>query len=198
MDMYWWVVALALGGWWFKRRDEQRRIALLGSHLQGHQIEKLMAQLTEGYLRALGEADAERREQVWGVLTGAETQLASQFGRFAADMARLPSAQVRVNRWPLADRWWPAATLDLNAALQLHAQGLQDAAANVAGLSAKGKARRLMAEMLLMQHTCHWFCKSHTVASARLLARHQTTLPQVLDTVSPDTQRRYRAWAGMA
>jgi hypothetical protein len=45
--------------------------------------------------------------------------------------------------------------------------------------------------MLLMQHTCHWFCKSKTVASARLMARHKTTHQQVVDAVSPETRREY-------
>ena len=39
-----------------------------------------------------------------------------------------------------------------------------------------------------MQHTCHWFCNSKTVASARLLARHQTTYEQVLASVTPETR----------
>ncbi|NIC43029.1 hypothetical protein [Aquabacterium sp. A08] len=193
MDTFFWLFVLGLGAWFVKSRDERRRIALLGGQLRQYQIEKLMEQLTEGYLRALAEDDPQRRDQVWQVLTGAERQLGEQFGRFAADMAALPAEDTRVCRWPLADRWWPRATLDLRAALQLHAQGLQ-AAANAEGRSAKAKARGLLAEMMLMQHTCHWFCKSKTVASARLLARHRSTLEQVLEAVSPETRRRYTDW----
>jgi hypothetical protein len=51
----------------------------------------------------------------------------------------------------------------------------------------------LSAELYLMQHTCHWFCKSRTVASARLLARHKTSYQQVLESVSPQTRQAYEA-----
>ena len=39
----------------------------------------------------------------------------------------------------------------------------------------KDRAFAILAEMLLMQHTCHWYCRSKAVASARMLARHQTS-----------------------
>lgn len=194
MDTFFLLLVLGLGAWFVKWRDERRRIALLAGQLRNHQIEKLMEQLTEGYLRALGEDDPQRRKQVWQVLTGAERQLAEQFGRFAHDMAAVPAQDARICRWPLADKWWPSATLDLRAALALHAQGLQAVVENAEGRSTKAKARCLLAETMLMQHTCHWFCKSKTVASARLLARHRSTLEQVLETVSPDTRRRYADW----
>ena len=50
-----------------------------------------------------------------------------------------------------------------------------------------------MAELLLMQHTCHWFCRSFVVASARLLAQHQTHYQQALAAVSPETRSAYQA-----
>jgi hypothetical protein len=50
-----------------------------------------------------------------------------------------------------------------------------------------------MAELLLMQHSCHWFCRSKVVASARMLARHQTSYEQLLDAVNPETRRAYAA-----
>ena len=34
----------------------------------------------------------------------------------------------------------------------------------------------MSAELFLMQHTCHWYCRSRAVASARMLARHKTSL----------------------
>jgi hypothetical protein len=43
----------------------------------------------------------------------------------------------------------------------------------------------------LMQHTCHWFCKTKGVASARLLVRHQTAYAQVLDAVGSETRAAY-------
>jgi hypothetical protein len=57
----------------------------------------------------------------------------------------------------------------------------------------KDKAFTLMAELFLMQHTCHWYCKSKPVASARLMARHQTGYAQVIDAVDPATRRAYLA-----
>ena len=44
-----------------------------------------------------------------------------------------------------------------------------------------------------MQHSCHWFCKSKAVASARLVLRHKTSHEQVLAAVAPDTRRAYVA-----
>jgi hypothetical protein len=51
----------------------------------------------------------------------------------------------------------------------------------------------MMGEMFLMQHSCHWFCRSKTIASARMLAQHQTRYEQALDAVSPETRQAYLA-----
>lgn len=45
-------------------------------------------------------------------------------------------------------------------------------------------------------HSCHWFCKSKVVASARLLARHQTSHDQVLRSVTAETRQAYCALTG--
>jgi len=195
MDSFVWALMVMAGLWWLKNRDDRQRIALLGSQLVHYQIEKLMEQLTQGYLRALGETDPDRRAQIWSTLQGAEQQLAEQFARFSADMARLPTDRTRMRRVPLpyADRWWPGAPLDLRALLQVHAKGLREVADNAERRPLKANAHMLLAEMLLMQHTCHWFCKSQTVASARLLARHRTSHEQVLQAVSAGTGRDYQA-----
>jgi hypothetical protein len=47
-----------------------------------------------------------------------------------------------------------------------------------------------------MQHSCHWFCKSRWVASARMLARHQTRYVQLLEAVSEPTRIAYRRIMG--
>ena len=57
----------------------------------------------------------------------------------------------------------------------------------------RARAFMMTAELFLMQHTCHWYCKSKPVASARLLARHQTAYAQVIDAVDPATRRAYLA-----
>ena len=50
---------------WLNQQDRRKRTALLASQLQPFQIERLMQQLTESYMRALGEADAlNQREDI--------------------------------------------------------------------------------------------------------------------------------------
>ncbi|NMM82034.1 hypothetical protein B2J86_14045 [Acidovorax sp. SRB_14] len=200
MDVLILAALIAFGAHLLKSRYQARRIALLGSHLAQFQIEKLMENLTQGYLRALGESDAGRREQVWNLLAGTEVALCEQFKRFAADFARVDAEETRVSKLPIAlpyaDRLLPAATFDLRQALQIHAQGIEAAARNEAGRSLRDKAFTMSAELFLMQHSCHWFCKSKTVASARMLARHQTSHDQLLAAVSPATRKAYGALVG--
>ena len=57
--------------------------------------------------------------------------------------------------------------------------------------SPQDRAYTLLAEMLLLQHSCHWFCRSRPVASARLLARHKTRHDQVLQSVGAATREGY-------
>lgn len=198
MDTLFLASLLALGAYLLKTRDERRRILLLATQLHPFQIEKLMEHLIQGYMRALGESAPARREQVWQVLATTEQQLAEQLGRLAAAVAQVNEAEARVCQWalPLVDRWWPQSTFDFRQALAIHAQGLRAVVANQAQRSAKDKAYTMLAELYLLQHTCHWFCKSKTVASARLLARHKTAYAQVLDAVSPDTRAAYLALTG--
>ena len=177
-------------------RAQARRIALLGSYLGKYQIENLMESLTEGYLRALGETDPERRAQVWSALATAETVLSEQFNRFVLDFAAVKQADARVSQLafavPYADKLFPNATFDMRKALSIHAHAIGNAVANRLNQSQKDKAYTLCAELFLMQHTCHWFCRSRAVASARLLARHKTSYAQVLAAVAPPTRQAYR------
>ncbi|MFC5500271.1 hypothetical protein ACFPOE_22200 [Caenimonas terrae] len=193
---------LGFAGWLAKSRDQGARIALLGSHLGSYQIERHLETLTEGYLRALGEADAGRREQIWSLLRGTEQALASQFERFAAGFAKVDEADARVSTLPIglpfATRWMPAATFDVRKALAIHARGISRAVAEAGQGTAQAKAFTLMAELFLMQHTCHWYCKSRTVASARLLARHKTSYRQAIDAVGPATRASYCELVGAA
>ena len=185
------------GAYVLKTREQGRRIALLGSQLGNFQIEKLMEKLTDGYLRCLGEDDPERREQIWNMLAVDEETLAGQFNRFATNFARLDAAETRVSKLPIAlpfaDTLFPSQTFDARKAFEIHARGIADVAANVLQQTPKRKAFMLSAELFLMQHTCHWFCRSKTVASARLLARHKTSWQLALDSVSPATREAYLA-----
>ena len=59
------------------------------------------------------------------------------------------------------------------------------------GGAPKDRAFAILAEMLLMQHTCHWYCRSKAVASARMLASHQTSYEQLVGGVLPQTRQEY-------
>lgn len=200
MDFFLLTLISATGFYMLKSAEQRKRITLLGSHLSQYQIEKLMETLSDGYLRALGEKDAARREQVWALLASSEAQLCSQFSRFVAEFAKVDEVSTRVSKIPVAvpfaNQLLPAATFDLRKVFAVHANGLAQAAQNTDGRSPRDKAFTMSAELYLMQHTCHWFCKSKTVASARLMARHKTTYEQVLASVAPATRDAYRALTG--
>jgi len=180
--------------WITKSRQQQRRIALLARYLQGRDIEKHIETLSQGYLRALGESDPARREQVWGVLRGTEDVLSRQVAQLAADFAGVEPTATRVSKFPF---WLPRSpafdkSFDMREALNLHARGIRDAIEQQ-GASPKDRAFAILAEMLLLQHTCHWYCRSKSVASARMLASHQTSHEQVVAGVLPATRQAYLA-----
>ncbi len=197
MDVLILSILIASGIYMLNAKEQRKRIALLGSHLGNYQIEKLMEALTEGYLRALGEGTDERRGQIWSLLETTESQLAEQFARFAADFSKVDEAQSRVSRLalaiPFAQAILPAATFDMRRALAIHARGIASVAENSEHRTPKDKAFAMTAELLLMQHTCHWFCKSKTIATARMLARHKTPHEQLVASVSAPTRTAYLA-----
>ena len=200
MDILILAMFATTGIWLLRSAWQRKRIALLGRYLGEYQIEKLMESLTAGYLRALGESDPERRAQIWNLLTSTETKLSDQFASFAADFSKVDAAQARVSTLamavPYADKLFPGATFDLRKLLAIHAQGITRAATDSPDQAAKSRAFTLSAELFLMQHSCHWFCKSKTVASARLLVRHKTPYAQLLKSVAPETARAYLAVVG--
>jgi hypothetical protein len=200
MDLFFLLIAVSLAAFALKNAEQRRRIALLGQALAPYQLEKHMETLTEGYLRALGETDPERREQVWTVLEGTERTLAEQFQRLATDMARWPEPDARVSRLPLALPWvtrlLPRSTFDVREAVVIHARGVGSAVQNTRGLNRRDKAFLLSAELFLFQHTCHWYCRSRAVASARLHLRHKTTYEQVISAVAPATRRSWETLLG--
>lgn len=201
MDILLIAISVAIAALVLRRRQERQRITLLAHYLGPFQIEKGMATLSEGYMRALGESDPQRQQQVWDHLRPTELALSEQFSRFALRMASADAAQTRVSTlaWslPWAQQLFPAATFDLRKAIAIHAHGIRRAVEADPSLPAKGRAFTLSAEMFLMQHTCHWYCKSRAVASARLWVRHKTRYAQLFDAVTPDTARAYRALVGL-
>lgn len=185
-----------------KTGEQRQRIALLSGLLGPFQIEKLMERLHEGYQRALAETDPVRRGQIWPLQENTERELAGQFRRFADAFGKTDETLARINFVPLpyAHRWLPAALapgLDARELMRLHARGIERVVANEDQQSPSDRARTLLAEVYLMQHSCHWFCRSRNLASARLMARHQTTLAQALDAVSPATRQAYATITGM-
>ena len=201
MELFFAAALAALAFWAIRSHEQGRRIALLGRHLAQLQIEKHMETLTQGYLRALDEDDAHRRDQIWILLHGTERALRGQFERMAAEFARTDPADARVSRLPFyvpfAARLAPAATYDMRQALALHARGIERAV-GADGVAPRDRAFTISAELLLMQHTCHWFCRSRMVASARTLARHQTSYDQLVASVSPQTRAEYLALTARA
>lgn len=198
MDTFEILSLLAVAGFalhWFNNQGRRVRTALLASHLQPFQIERLMQQLTEAYMRALGETDLERQAQVWQLQRAAEEQLARQFQELARSFAQVPAPQARTLKLALPgiEKVLPQATFDARRVLQIHADGIDRAVRNHAGRACRDKAFVMMAEMFLMQHSCHWFCRSKTIASARMLAQHKTRYEQALRSVSPETREAYLA-----
>ncbi len=179
------------------RSEQRQRIMLLGKYLGKYQIEQRMQQLADGYLRALGESDPERAEPVWRNLEGTEDALQSELQRFAEDLQEVWGERLRVSRWPvafpMATRLFPQASFDFRALVVLHASAIEQALRREDGRNRRDRAFVITAELLLFQHSCHWFCRSRTVASARLLALHKTSYAQVLTAVAPVTRERYRA-----
>jgi hypothetical protein len=209
MEIFTFILLFATGVYILKSRDQKSRIVFLAKHLGRYPIERLMQTLIEGYARALGEPDAERQAQIFKLLATTELELREQFNRFADEFTRVDAVRARVSKLtfglPYASRLFPAATFDLRRAMTIHAQAIVDAtaipvttpsdlpdAATALKLS-KSRAFTISAELLLVQHTCHWFCRSKMIASARLLARHKTSYTQVLVAVSPDTRSAYLA-----
>ena len=197
MEIFTLLMLMAVGIYTLKSRDQKKRIGLLGRYLGKQQIEKMMETLTAGYSRALSEPDAARQTQILSLQNTTELALSEQFNRFVAEFSSVDALDARVSKIgfaiPYADKMFPRATFDLRKALAIHAQGMALAVNNPLGLNPKNRAFHISAELFLMQHTCHWFCRSKTVASARLLARHKTSYAQLVSAVFPETREAYTA-----
>ncbi|WP_280188287.1 hypothetical protein [Delftia sp. PS-11] len=197
MDFFTLAIIVFIAIYLLKTQQQRRHTLLLAQYLGRFQIEKLMGGLIEGYMRALGEADAQRRAQVWTVLDNTETSLSEQLQRFAREFAAAEPEMTRVSTLPLAlpylDRLFPQSGFDMREAMQLHARAI--AAVRVSESASdderRDRAFTMTAELLLMQYTCHWYCKSRAVASVRLVARHKTPYEQVLASVAPQTRQAY-------
>lgn len=202
MNIFIFGILCALGLHVLNTVEQKKRIYFLARYIGPYEIEKLMEHLSQGYMRALSETDIARRQQIWALLNQTENTLSGQFNAFANQFAQADALQARVCNlavgFPFALQLFPNASFDLREAFKIHAAGIAQAIQNAAQKSSKDKAFLLSAELFLMQHTCHWFCKSKTTASARVMGRHQTSYEQVIQSVSPETRRAYLALTGSA
>jgi hypothetical protein len=194
------AVAVATCCWIVKAKLQQQRIALLARFLSAYSIEKNIETVTQGYLRALGEAEPGRREQVLNLLRANEQELCRQTSELADDFAAADPAATRASKLPI---WVPfaltfAASFDMREALRVHARGICRAIDAETARSPKDRAFAISAELLLMQHTCHWFCRSKSVASARMLSRHRTSYAQLVGAVLPQTRSEYLGLVSLA
>lgn len=192
------ILALALGGlWFFNIREQHRRIRLLAGILGQFQVEKMMETVADGYLRALGESNPERSRQVWNMLDQAEVTLCGQLQAFVEAFDAVDAQAARFSTLPIglpfATQLFPSSSADLRTLLHIHAKGVEALVRNSAGLAQKDKAYMLTAELLLLQHSCQWFCRSKATASARMMARHRTPHAQLLASVSALTRKAYTA-----
>lgn len=190
---------IAVTAWLVLRMRYQRaRIALLGHHLAGLQLERGMETLTQGYTRAIHEASEARQIQVLESFAQTERTVAAQAQSLADAMQRESEQATRMSMLPFcvpyAERFLPAPTRDFRALLRIHAAGLRHVVDNESRLGPKDRAYHLSAELYLLQHSCHWYCKSRSVADARLALRHQVKHQQALDAVSDTTRSAYLAW----
>ena len=205
MDLLLLVILVAGASFVLRTKAQKQRVAVLAYFLRNYDIEKLMERLVGGYMRALDEKDPARQQQIWELQQPVENSLSNQFGSFAQALSQAPApangASFQINTQAFG---FPFARLiekmsgnhsgfDLRKAIRLHADGIARVVANQEERAPKDRAFTLLAELYLMQHTCHWYCKSKAVASARMRLRNQTTYEQVVQSVSPATRRAYLA-----
>ncbi|CDM23702.1 hypothetical protein [Castellaniella defragrans] len=193
------TLLIAAVAWLGLRAHYQRtRIALLGRHLAGLQLERHMETLTQGYTRAIHEASEARQIQVLETFAAAERSVAAQVRTLAEAMQQEGAQATCMSMLPVclpyAERILPLPTRDFRALLRIHAAGLRHVVDNGGRWSPKDRAYHLSAELYLLQHSCHWYCKSRAVADARLTLRHQVTHRQALDAASDATRSAYLQW----
>ncbi len=204
MDGLSWFFIAAIGVFWLQTHLQRQRVGLLAKHLAPTQVERILGTLIDGYLNAAAEPDPQRQEQMWLQLNQQEQRLVEHFQRFADGFATEPAQATRVSTLPCAlpyfERLFPRYSFDMRQALQMHAQAIRSACApeHVRGKERRDMAFTMTAELLLMQHTCHWFGKTRAVASIRMMARHKTQYEQVLQAVQPGTRQAYLRLIGGA
>lgn len=180
--------------------EQAGRVTLLNGQLKPYRIEQRMQTLTDGYLRVLGESNAASADAQWAELALNERRLLEELVQFQAGLAEVWGEKLLVSRLPFAlpraTLLFPQAAFDLRKVLDIHIRGLRSVMDNTQGLSPRDRAFTLTAEMLLLQHSCLWYCRTQNRASAHLLLRHQTSHAQVVQSVSDATHKAYCALVG--
>lgn len=198
MDTFFFLLLFFIGFQVLRVRYQRTHIALLSSYLSNLQLERHIETLTEGYTRAIREEDPNRQLQVLNQFTQTEKAVAAQVQTLADAMLKesLRTASLSVLPFclPYAEQYLPSVTRDFRQLLQIHANGLRYVVENEGNWDEKSRAYHLSAELYLFQHSCHWFCKSRTVADARLMMRHQVQHQKVIESVSEITRMAYREW----
>jgi len=197
MDWILILLVLAIGWHLLRLRYQRERIALLGRHLANMSLEKHMQTLTQGYARAIHEASESRQHQILDTLTQTEAVVAGNVQTLANAMQKESARDTAMGPMsfcvPYIERGVPPTSLrDFRTLLQIHAKGVR-AAVDLTD-DAKTRAFHISAELYLLQHSCHWFCKSRAVADARLLIRHKVDHKKVVESVTPGTRAAYTRW----
>lgn len=181
-----------------RARYQRAHIALLGRHLAQMQLESHMETLSTTYTRAIQEPTETRQLQILATVNQTEQAVAAQTQRLAQALQKEPASATLMGllafSLPYLTQLFPSMKRDFRQLLQIHAAGLRYVADNEANWDPKNRAYHLSAELYLFQHSCHWFCKSRTVANARLMVRHKVDHKKVLESVSEPTRLAYKKW----
>lgn len=179
-------------------RYQRTHIALLRQYLAQLQLERHMETLTTTYTRAINEETENRQLQILATVNQTEQAVAAQIQRLANALKKEASTATTMNvlifNFPFLESLLPNSKRDFRKLVQIHADGLRYVVDNIDDLNPKNRAYHLSAELYLFQHSCHWFCKSRTIADARLMIRHKVDHKKVLASVSPPTRVAYQRW----
>jgi len=199
MDFFLILLLVAIAWHVLRVRYQRARIAFLARHLANMNLERHMETLTQGYTRAIHEDSESRQRQVLDTFLQTEGAVVTNVASLAQAMQKETAADTAMCPLPFCvpyvERFAPASTLrDFRALLHIHASGLRTAIVNDAGRDPKTRAFHIAAELYLLQHSCHWFCKSRGVADARLMLRHKVEHKKVIESVTASTRSSYERW----
>ena len=123
MDSVLILLMVALAWQVLRVRYQRARIALLGRHLGGLQLERHMETLTQGYSRAIREETESRQLQVLETFAQTERAMASQANSLANAMQKESPQATRLSTLslcvPYIERFVPAATRDFRELLHI-------------------------------------------------------------------------------